>query len=260
MKHFFNSAVRFVAGAVAVLCMVAFAGHRHANAAAEWPRRHIEPLFPHTPGDRWVYALSGKYYASGGELRAEVKGIQEIAHLKQDALLVDEVYAAEASEAASDVVPVLYYPHDEYLVRDTSHIYSNPQRTSLVSTGNLGEAVTPVLPLRPDNDGTGWRPVGGEHWGKASRLSLTYRLHPERETVSVKGGEYKDCARIEGIIDRGEGSGYRYQEWYAPGVGLIKSTTTDLQRGTVLLHKELVSFSPAPTKEHKDRGVNDPTG
>jgi len=59
--------------------------------------------------------------------------------------------------------------------------------------------------------------------------------------VAVKAGEYKDCVPVEGTVNREDGSGYRYQEWYAPVVGLVKSTTTDLLKGEVLLHKELVS-------------------
>jgi hypothetical protein len=248
MSRLLSYPLRIAAGAVVVLCAVAFVGHQCANAATEWRWRSVEPLFPHTPGNRWVYALSGKYYTSGGELHTEVKGIHESPSLKQNALVIDEVYSVGDPGAASDVAPVLYYPREGYLVRDTSHIYSNPQRTSLISTGNLGEAVAPVLPLWPNADGTDWQPVGAESWGKASRLSIAYRFHPERETVSINSGEYKDCMRIEGMIDRGDGSGYRYQEWYAPGIGLIKSTTTDLQGGVVLLHKELVNFHPAPMK------------
>ena len=67
---------------------------------------------------------------------------------------------------------------------------------------------------------------------------IAYHIHPEkRETVAVKVGEYKDCAPVKGTVNRGDGSGYRYQEWYAPGVGLVKSTTTNLLNGEVLLHK-----------------------
>ena len=45
-------------------------------------------------------------------------------------------------------------------------------------------------------------------------------------------------------MTRDESSGFRYAEWYAPGVGLVKSTTTDLQSGTVPMREELVRFQP----------------
>ncbi len=228
----------------------AFAGYQDSNAVKDWRWQQVAPLFPHTPGSRWVYALSGKWYANGGELHAEVKGTQHVPHLQQEALLIDESHPSGTPGTSPEVVPVLYYVREGYLVRDTAHIYSNPQRTSIVSTGNLGEAVASVLPLWLKNDGTDWQPVDVEHWGRASRLDIGYCFHPERETMAVKAGEYADCVRVEGTVARGDGSGYRYREWYAPGVGLVRSTTTDLLNGEVLLHKELVSFQSGPTKEH----------
>ena len=222
-----------------------------ATATTDRWWEQVVPLFPHTSGKRWVYALSGKQYVNGGELHAEVKGQQPLPHLKQEALLVEETHPAAAADASPDIMPVLYYPREGYLVRDTSYIYSSPQRTSLISTGNLGEAVVPILPLWRQVEGTDWKPVDEEHWGRASGLAIAYRVHPEkRETVTVKAGEYRDCVPVEGTVNRGDGSGYRYQEWYAPGVGLVKATTTDLQSGEVLVHKELVSFRSGPTKEH----------
>ena len=222
-----------------------------ATATTEQWWEQVVPLFPHTPGSRWTYALSGKQYARGGELQVEVKGTQHVPHLKQDALLIDESHASGIPGADPEVMPVLYYAREGYLVRDTAHIYSNPQRTSLMSTGNLGEAVVPILPLWQQGEGTDWKPVDEEHWGRAARLAIAYHVHPEkREMVTVKAGEYRDCVPVEGTVNRGDGSGYRYQEWYAPGVGLVKATTTDLQSREVLVHKELVSFRSGPIQEN----------
>jgi hypothetical protein len=228
-----------------------------ATATTDRWWEQVAPLFPHTSGSRWTYALSGKQYAHGGELQVEVKGTQHVPHLKQDALLIDESHASGIPGADPEVMPVLYYAREGYLVRDTAHIYSNPQRTSLMSTGNLGEAVVPILPLWRQVEGTDWKPVDEEHWGRAARLAIAYHVHPEkREMVTVKAGEYRDCVPVEGTVNRGDGSGYRYQEWYAPGVGLVKATTTDLQSGEVLVHKELVSFRSGLTKEHTNASLD----
>ena len=192
---------------------------------------------------QWSYALSGQQYPNGGQLQVEVKGRQSFPHLKQDILLFDETHPATAAGAVSEIVPVLYYPRDGYLVQDSAHIYSNPQRTSLISTGNLGEAVSPVLPLWKQVDGTDWQSVDNEHWAKVANLAISYHVHPEkRETVTVKAGTYQDCVMITGTVSRGGGEGYRYQEWYAPHVGMVKSVTTDLKSGEVLALKELASF------------------
>jgi hypothetical protein len=230
------------------LSSLTFAEAQGANVGKDWRWEKSISLFPHTPGTRWVYTLSGKQYASGGELQVEVKGQQSLPHLKQEALLVEETYPSTTADAFPEVMPVFYYPRQGYLVRDTAHIYSNPQRTSFVSTGNLGEAVAPILPLDLKKDGTDWLPVDDEHWGTASRLDVTSHFRSEKEAVVVKAGTYPDCMKVEGTVTRGDGSGYRYQEWYAPGVGLVKATTTDLQSGAVLVRKELVSVHTVPTK------------
>src|SRR5215203_2345472 len=249
MKRLHSLLTAVLAGVLTGLGAPAFAEHWDSGTVRDWRWEQIAPLFPHTSGSRWTYALSGKQYAHGGELQVEVKGTQHVPHLKQDALLIDESHASGIPGADPEVMPVLYYAREGYLVRDTAHIYSNPQRTSLMSTGNLGEAVVPILPLWRQVEGTDWKPVDEEHWGRAARLAIAYHVHPEkREMVTVKAGEYRDCVPVEGTVNRGDGSGYRYQEWYAPGVGLVKATTTDLQSGEVLVHKELVSFRSGLTK------------
>lgn len=243
--------VLLIGSALFGLWISTVANQRNSHADPDWQWQQIESLFPHAPGTRWVYALSGRLYPHGGELQVEVKGRQHIPHLKHEALLTDETHPSEAPGEFPEVVPVLYYPREGYLVRDTAYIYSNPQRTSLVSTGNLGEAVAPILPLRPQHDGTDWQPVQIENWGTASRLSIAYQLHSQKETVTTTTGKYADCVRVEGTVAHGDGSGYRYQEWYAPGVGLVKSLTTSLRDGKILLQKELVRFHGARTRGEK---------
>jgi hypothetical protein len=246
MKQIVQSSIIALSSLILGATSPAVAGHEIPKAKKDWRWESLAPLFPYTPGMRWNYALSGKQHPNGGQLQVEVKGRQHIPHLKQDVLLFDETHPAAAAGAAAEVVPVLYYPREGYLVRDTAHIYSNPHQTSLLSTGNLGEAVSPVLPLWKQVDGTDWQPVDNEHWAKVADLSISYHVHPEtRETVSVKAGTYQDCVMINGTVSRGGGEGYRYQEWYAPNVGMVKSVTADLKTGEVLALKELVSFQPS---------------
>jgi hypothetical protein len=162
-----------VTAATFILVSSALANHAPTTDGGKgWRWEQLSSIFRHTPGIRWVYAVTGRPYPNGGELRVEVKGRQYLPHLKQDVLLKDEAHAATNGGAVTEVVPVLYYPRQGYLVRDTAHIYSNPQRTSLMSTGNLGEAAARVLPLWKHLDGTAWQPVDTEHWGTAANLRL----------------------------------------------------------------------------------------
>ena len=242
MKHIGKLSMMVLSSVVIGFGSLAVANPDSSEGSSGWSWQEVQPLFPHTPGQQWVYALSGTQYPNGGELQRTVRGKQLVSQLGQEAVLIDETHPSGPSGSAPEVLPVLYYPREGYLVRDTSYIYVSSNRTSPVSTGNLGEAVTPVLPLWLKNEGTDWQPVSAEHWGKASGLVIGYRLSPEKEAVTVKSGSYTDCVRIEGTVTRGDSSGFRYAEWYAPGVGLVKSTTTDLQSGTVLMRKELIRF------------------
>ncbi len=157
----------------------------------------------------------------------EVKGQQHVPHLKQEALLVEETHPPIATDTTPEILPVLYYPREGYLVRDTTLF--EPSTHQLNVHRQLGRGGNADLTLVATHDGTDWKHVDEKHWAKASKLNIAYHIHPEkRETVAVKAGEYKDCVPVEGTVNRGDGSGYRYQEWYAPGVGLVKSTTTDL--------------------------------
>jgi hypothetical protein len=252
MKRIMQLSVTLMISLALSVSSSAIAERENAKAENTWQWENLTPLFPHTPGMRWSYVLSGKQHPNGGQLQVEVKGRQQVPHLKQEVLLFDETYLVAATGAVLEIVPVLYYPHEGYLVRDTAHIYSNPQRTTLMSTGNLGEAVSPVLPLWKHANGADWQPVDAEHWAKAANLTIAYHVHPEkREALTVKAGTYAECVKIDGTVSRGEGEGYRYQEWYAPNVGMVRSVTTDLKSGEVLSHKELVSFqlsSPISSK------------
>lgn len=227
---------------------------RHTTKAPKgWHWQKLAPLFPHVPGSRWVYAVSGRQYPNGGELHIQVKGHQHLPSLKQEVLLFEETHPKATADATPEITPILYYPREGYLVRDTSYIYSNPQRTSLLSTGNLGEAVSPVLPLWRNLDGSDWKPVALEHWGKAANLDISYRIDPrKRVRIAVQAGEYTDCVLIEGAVKRTADDGYRYHEWYAPGVGMVKGAVSDMKTGEILALKELVSFHPAsPTMGKK---------
>lgn len=86
------------------LSSFAFAGHEYGKEQQAWQWKHIESLFPHTPGSKWVYALSGKQHTHGGELQVEVKGLQFSAQLKKDVLLIDERHPSATSDTEPEIV------------------------------------------------------------------------------------------------------------------------------------------------------------
>jgi hypothetical protein len=159
MKRLLGLSTFIVSSVFFGLSSLTLAESPDATATTDRWWEQVVPLFPHTSGKRWIYVLSGKQSVNSEELHAEVKGQTPLPHLKQEALLVEETHPAAVADASPDIMPVLYYPREGYLVRDTSYIYSNTQRTSLISTGNLGEVVRPILPLWRQVERTDWKPV-----------------------------------------------------------------------------------------------------
>lgn len=230
-------------------------GNETASSADAW--QQVAPLFPHTPGSRWVYTLSGAWYDTQAELSVEVKGQQHIPHLQLHAVVLDEAHPGVTPTAPKDILPVLYYPYEGYLVRNTNHVYGNNERTTLVSTGTIGESSAPVFPLnlvgKGENQSAEWQEVWVGEWGEEAQLSTLYRFGPEPEPVVVTAGTYTGCLRVETKITRTSGRGFHYIEWYAPRVGMVKSTTTNLVSEKIVEQKELVAFQFGPAEpEQKD--------
>jgi len=112
-----------------------------------------------------------------------------------------------------------------------------------------------ILPLSSDKD---------DHWSLASRLgviesrtfarrdriltkaipiTLTYSVIRPDEVVVVPAGRFKNCLKVKGTgfttvrVDRGNGKAevnIESFDWYAPGVGLIKTERTERSDSTFL--------------------------
>ena len=226
-----------------------------ASATNAW--QQVAPLFPHTPGSRWVYTLSGEWYDKEAELSMEVKGQQYVPRLKLDVVVFEEAHPGVTPTAPKDILPVLYYPYGGYLVRNTNHVYGDDERTTLVSMGTIGESFAPVFPLAlignnaesGDEPSKDWQKVEVDKWGEMSQLDTQYRFVPEKEPIAVQADEYADCMRAETKIARVSGRGFQYTEWYAPGVGMVKSTTMDLKSGMIVEQKDLIKFQAAETEK-----------
>ena len=249
------AALLIVASLVSIRTGPLRTGDETASPVSAW--QQVATLFPHTPGSRWIYRLSGAWYETEAELSVEVKGQHHVPHLQLDAVVLDEAHPGVTPTAPKDVLPVLYYPHEGYLVRNSNHVYGNNERTNLVSTGSLGESSAPVFPLdlvgKSKNQSEEWQEAQIGEWGEVSQLTTLYRFGSEPEPVVVKAGTYTDCLRVETKITRTSGRGFHYTEWYTPDVGMVKSTTTDLVSGKIVEQKELVTFQLGQAEtEQKD--------
>ncbi|HVK10199.1 MAG TPA: hypothetical protein VM597_15640 [Gemmataceae bacterium] len=98
----------------------------------------------------------------------------------------------------------------------------------------------PVLKL-PAKVGDSWSPSQTAPGGLAAAASLTYTVGAADEEVEVPAGKFK-CIRIDGAADLG-GRTMKMTAWYAPGVGMVK-TTTDTGAGGQERVVVLKAFQP----------------
>ncbi|HXG62308.1 MAG TPA: hypothetical protein VNO22_13080 [Planctomycetota bacterium] len=92
----------------------------------------------------------------------------------------------------------------------------------------------------------------GDAWGgstRGSELAPRYRFSVEgEEDVQVPAGTYK-AVRVRVAIESGERHAAEGHEWYAKGVGLVRSRMTIRARGEeVTIGAELKEFRKGPAK------------
>ena len=94
---------------------------------------------------------------------------------------------------------------------------------------------------------------------KPVHLTLKSKIESTGETVSVSAGDFTDCVKVRaegskripvpGSYSRFDIVSVRYDTWYAPDVGMVKSEAEELHNSTsgfarLSLHTELESYEP----------------
>jgi hypothetical protein len=116
----------------------------------------------------------------------------------------------------------------------------------------LGEGEEKVLPADPtelrqwESDFDIFRTEPGSSY-HARMVSV---VQPTREAVRVRAGVFRDCLRVESesVLDSRSARStnkeiaFRYVDWYAPGVGLVKSEVHAVERASPITSLELISF------------------
>jgi len=182
-----------------------------------------EAYFPMVPGARWVYAL----YSSLGKLEVEVTAVGERELPGGGAVFVMDERNRGPSLGFAEVSPVGYLVTGAYVSRLVGIDYDSKGALRL-----LGEDEPAwMLPLDP---------VPGHSWGQRTRMFQT----PEggggelgwsgevkpRTSVRVPAGRFEDVVEIETFYrDPSEGVAPKivYHDFYARGVGLVKSVSED---------------------------------
>jgi len=184
-----------------------------------------ENYFPMVPGARWLYSL----HSSLGEIEVEVtaRGDMPLSRDRGDVFVMDERNLG-ASLGFVEVAPVAYVLTPMYVGRISAVDYGPSGSLRLLGQ----DEPTWILPLDP-KPGHSWgqktalfeTPEGG-----GAQLGWNSEVKP-RTTVTVPAGRFEDVVEIETLYrDASDGeveTEVVYRDYYARGVGLVRSVTED---------------------------------
>jgi hypothetical protein len=232
-----------LAGCTAALSSVRPAASSHAS------------FFPLAPNSRWEYAVRRQ---TGHEQFAFIATVQQrefIAEDGQACRVVDERYT---DVTGGTRFPVLYCAKGGFLHRVMSLEY----RGEVLEDNGLRSGELKFLPedLAHTAAWEGWTNAYRLPDGSGFEVRQLHERLPEVTQVVVPAGTFGACLRVNttaihsatGPDGRSVGPSivFYYTDWYAPGVGLVKTEQRDA-RAAVLATIELVRYEigselPAP--------------
>ncbi len=159
-----------------------------------------QPYFVLRPGTVYIYRTP-----SGGEIRMEVQAPAELADLGSGRKVTGY-----------------------QLVTEEETLYLTIQEPDWVmEVGDSGEGggavyktAKPEFPLHPQVGQSWTKSFADEFEGAGSFISTVTGF----ETVQTKAGTFEQAARVEVTFQAPDGSKDQWTEWYAPGVGRVKTS------------------------------------
>jgi len=223
-------------------CAVLRGSSERAGATA-----HRE-FFPLHPGTLWVYEV----HDSEGRVALERVLVRGVYHLKtqQTEGTVVEESGGMSGDFDLDVSwhPVVYYRRGPFLYKFSGVNYVGGE----LREQTLGDGEEKVLPADPTEL---------RHWesdfdifrtdpGSSYHARMVSVVQPTRDAVKVRAGVFHGCLRVdsESILDSSSARSskkdvaFRYVDWYAPGVGLVKSEVRAGEPARPITTLELISF------------------
>jgi hypothetical protein len=208
-------------------------------------RREFFPLYP---GTFWVYEVRDAHGQVALE-RVLVRGPFYLKTHDADGVIVEES-GGMSGEFDLDVSwhPVVYYRRGEFLYKFSG---VNEVGGELLESP-LGEGEEKVLPADPtahrewESDFQIFQ-VDRQNGYGARMMSV---INPSRESVRVRAGTFRDCLRVDSqsvLANRPRPReqpqvAFHYTDWYAPGVGLVKSEVREATELRPVSTMELISF------------------
>jgi len=246
---------RACAGLVGALLMLS------GGCTSPTPVGAAADFFPLHPEDTWVYEVVRPLRSQHTRMTVRVRGERYIAPLGRRCRLVEESYPADDASAEVttaltgklELYPVAYYSQAGFLYRALSLEYRNDELHDI----GLGSSDERFLPdgLRED--------LTWESETTAYRLSdrVSYTVHQnhrsrlEPTAVEVPAGRFAGCIRVDTVaLHNGWSVGgadgqpvvWYYSDWYAPGVGLVRTLQSNRPDGGAPTTRiELVGYDVA---------------
>ena len=211
-------------------------------------------LFPLRPGTFWVYQVRD-FQGEVTLQRVLVRGPRFLPSINAAGMIVEES-GGISGELSLDVSwhPIAYYRRGDFLYKHSGINYVGNELREL----RLGIGEEKLLPSDPDRYPAWENDFEVFHAGPDASYALRMLsiAKTEAKPVRVGAGEFRDCVRVEtrslALIRNGRASAqrvlYRYLDWYAPGVGLVKSVA-EVEGAPRPVHiAELVSFRAGEDK------------
>ncbi|MGH7899932.1 MAG: hypothetical protein ACREQQ_18390 [Candidatus Binatia bacterium] len=205
-------------------------------------------FFPLRPGTFWVYEVRDARGRVALE-RVLVRGPFFVKTHGADGVIVEES-GGMSGEFDLDVSwhPVVYYRRGEFLYKFSGLNEVGGELTE----SPLGDGEEKVLPADP---------TAHREWESSFQIfqvdrqngygaRMTSVVNPSRESVRVRAGTFRDCLRVDSRSvlanrdrrDEAPDVSFQYTDWYAPGVGLVKSEVHESVDHRPISTMELISF------------------
>jgi hypothetical protein len=211
-----------------VLVLVTFAAVLGQLAAAPVPKGGPKPpwKFPTQVGTKWVYTESGDRDAEVTETVTKAE--------KQDGARVLVIrYESEWTKGGAkwgEIDYTKWWLDDEGLFEASGKPYAKPTYLLLMLPHNVGDV--------------------RERKHPDLQFSKTVSRALAEEKLKVPAGTF-DCVRIETKLYEGEQIAFVRTDWYASGVGLVKSTGFPHEKRVWVLKEFKLGADPAPAPQPK---------
>lgn len=215
-------------------------------------RHHVAPTadyFPLNPSSHWEYVLNRGTESSPLRFDASVQATDFQGPSGHTCRIVDEHYG---DRPAHERAPIVYCSEGGFIHRVMSFEYRGE---SLEDTG-LRSGEVKFLPVNLTSTQT-WEGRTSAYQlpdGSGFEVRQLHQVFVQGEPIEVPAGRFDHCARVETTAIHSatspDGSAvgprivYYYSDWYAPGVGLIRTEQRNAA-SDVVATIELVSYRVA---------------